>query len=189
MKKALVVDDTKNIRALLTTCLEINGFEVTSVRDGFEAIKIFETIPFDIAFIDIKLPELSGTEVLKRIRLKGINIPVVIMTAYASVKNAVECTKLGAVSYLQKPFTADRIKLVLKEIENVTVAFNMNYYLDDCKKLILSNQIDKALGMLKHALSIDPAFGEVYSLLGLLYEKQNNLLLAKKYYNIAREFE
>jgi two-component system OmpR family response regulator len=189
MKKALVVDDTKNIRALLTTCLEINGFEVTVAKDGFEALEIFKTITFDIAFIDIKLPELSGTEVLKKIRLKGINIPVVIMTAYASVKNAIECTKLGAVSYLQKPFTADKIKMVLKEIENITVTFNMNYYLDDCNKLILSNQMDKALEMLKHALSIDPTFGEIYSLLGLLYEKQNNLLLAKKFYDIAHEFE
>lgn len=188
MKKALVVDDTKNIRALLTTCLEINGYEVTVARDGFEALEIFKTITFDIAFIDIKLPELSGTKVLKRIRLKGINIPVVIMTAYASVKNAIECTKLGVVSYLQKPFTADKIKMVLKELENITV-FNMNYYLGDCKKLILKNQIDIAFEMLKHALSIDPTFGEIYSLLGLLYEKQNNLLLAKKYYNIAREFE
>ena len=53
MKKALVVDDTKNIRVLLTTCLEINGFEVKDARDGFEAIEIFKTITFDIAFIDI----------------------------------------------------------------------------------------------------------------------------------------
>ena len=189
MKKALVVDDTKNIRVLLTTCLEINGFEVTAARDGFEAIEVFKTITFDIAFIDIKLPELSGTEVLKRIRLKGINVPVVIMTAFASVKNAVECTKLGAVSYLQKPFTADRIKLVLKELENVTAVFNMDNYLDDCKKLILANQIDKAFEMLKHALSIDPASGEVYALLGLLYEKQDNLLIANKYCNISHEFK
>lgn len=189
MKKALVVDDTKNIRALLTTCLEINGFEVTAARDGFEAIKIFETTTFDIAFIDIKLPELSGTEVLKTIRSKGNNTPVVIMTAFATVKNAVECTKLGAVAYLQKPFTADRIKLILKQMENVTAIFNMHNYLEDCKELIQSNQQDKALEMLKHALSIDPAFSEVYSLLGLLYEKQGDLLLAKKYYNISREIK
>lgn len=185
MKKALVVDDTKNIRALLTTCLEINGFEVTSARDGLEAIEIFETLTFDIAFIDIKLPQLSGTEVLRRIRLKGINVPVVIMTAFASVKNAVECTKLGAVAYLQKPFTADRIKLVLREMENITATFNMSNYLSICKDLISSSQFDKAYSMLKNALSIDPKSCEVYELLGLLYQSQNNKILADKFYTIS----
>jgi two-component system, OmpR family, response regulator len=186
MKKALIVDDTKNIRALLSTCLEINGFEVTSARDGFEAIKVFDTLTFDIAFIDIKLPELSGTEVLRRIRLKGINVPVVIMTAFASVKNAVECTKLGAVAYLQKPFTADRIKLVLHEMENVTALFDINSYLSNCKDLISSNQYEKAYSMLKAALAKDPLSSEVYRLLGLLYQSQDNKILAEKFYNISR---
>lgn len=189
MKKALVVDDTKNIRKLLTTCLEINGFEVTSARDGFEAIKIFETSTFDIAFIDIKLPQLSGTEVLRRIRSNGINLPVVIMTAFASVKNAVECTKLGAVAYLQKPFTADRIKLVLREMENITATFDMKSYLSSCKILISSKQFDKAYSMLKNALSMDPKSSHVYKMLGLLYQSQNDKILADKFYNISHMLE
>ena len=119
MKKALVVDDTKNIRTLLTTCLEINDYEVTTAKSGHEAIELLNTEKFDLVFLDIKMPEISGTSVLKKMREIGIDIPVIIMTAYATVKNAIECTKLGAVAYLQKPFTAEKVKSVLDEIFSI----------------------------------------------------------------------
>ena len=105
MKKVLIVDDTKNIRMLLSKCLELEGFEVDTAADGLEAVRMLSKNDYDLAFLDIKLPEISGTEVLKRIRGIGVDVPVIIITAYATVKNAVDCTKLGSVAYLQKPFT------------------------------------------------------------------------------------
>lgn len=116
MKKVLVVDDTKNIRMLLTTCLELEGFEVLAVDNGEKAIEIFETGNIDLAFVDVKMHGISGTEVLRTIRERNINTPVIIMTAFATIKNAVECTKMGAVEYLQKPFTALKIKNILKAL-------------------------------------------------------------------------
>ncbi len=116
MKKVLVVDDTKNIRTLLSIYLKLNGFEVLMASNGHEALSIIDTEALDLIFLDIKMPELSGTEVLKRIRAKGITAPVVIMTAFATVKNAVDCTKLGAITYLQKPFTTDKVKTILDDI-------------------------------------------------------------------------
>lgn len=116
MKKVLVVDDTKNIKMLLCKCLEIEGYDVDSASDGKEALELFSRNKYDLAFLDIKLPEVRGTEVLRRIREQGIDTPVIIITAYATVKNAVECTKMGAVAYVQKPFTADKIKSVLGEV-------------------------------------------------------------------------
>ena len=62
------------------------------------------------------MPEMNGTEVLKIIRDMGVKCTVIIMTAYATVKNAVDCTRLGAVAYLQKPFSPDRVSSVLDEI-------------------------------------------------------------------------
>jgi two-component system, OmpR family, response regulator len=118
MKKVLVVDDTKNIRMILTKCLELEGYEVMTASDGKQALETFLTHNFDLAFLDIKLPEIRGTEVLKRIREQGIKTPVIIITAYATVKNAVECTNMGAVAYVQKPFSADKIRSVLKEMES-----------------------------------------------------------------------
>lgn len=115
-KKALIVDDTKNIRVLLTTCLELEGFDVLSAANGKDALEIFDRETIDLAFIDIKMPGISGTEVLRTIREKKIGTPVIIMTAFATIKNAVECTRMGAVEYLQKPFTATKIKHLLEEL-------------------------------------------------------------------------
>ena len=68
MKKVLVVDDAKNIRMLLTKCLELEGYQVKTATNGKDALALFSSERFDLAFLDIKLPELSGTEVLRRIR-------------------------------------------------------------------------------------------------------------------------
>lgn len=110
MKKVLVVDDAKNIRMLLTKCLELEGYQVKTATNGKDALALFSSERFDLAFLDIKLPELSGTEVLRRIRAQGNDTPVIVITAYPTVKNAVECTKLQSITYLQKPFTADRLR-------------------------------------------------------------------------------
>jgi two-component system OmpR family response regulator len=189
MKKALVVDDTKNIRTLLTTCLELNGYSVINANNGQEAIEIFKNEKIDLAFLDIKMPKLSGTEVLRTIRAMGIDTPVVIMTAFATVKNAVECTKLGAVSYLQKPFTADKIKSLIKEIfEGEKNKDNVSNYIETARNLILQEKTEDALKILKKALSHNPCNGEIYYLLGKVHEKSSELELSKKFFKIAAEF-
>ena len=118
MKRVLVVDDTKNIRMLLTICLELKGYKVFTAEDGKSAIDIVrkEKENIDIIFLDIRMPEMNGTGVLRIIRDMGVKCPVIIMTAYATVKNAVDCTKLGAAAYLQKPFSPDRVSSILDEI-------------------------------------------------------------------------
>lgn len=190
MKKILVVDDTKNIRTLLTTCLELNGNEVITASTGLEALDLFESEKFDLAFLDIKLPEISGTEVLRRVRTIGINVPVVIMTAYATVKNAVECTKLGAVAYLQKPFTADKVKQVLNELSSFKSdeGDEIENNLDKCKNLIDSGELDQAFNLLKKTLSLDPSSKDVYYLIGKIHELKGNYDEAKRFYNISKQF-
>jgi len=116
MKTALIVDDTKNIRILLSHCLKDSGFTVHSASNGSEALELISTIDFDIAFIDIKMPTMSGTALLEQIRKDGYEFNIVIMTAFATIKNAVTTTKLGAKAYLQKPFTANTIHKILEEI-------------------------------------------------------------------------
>lgn len=189
MKKVLVVDDTKNIRALLTTCLEINDYKVKTANSGQDAISLFKTEKFDLAFIDIKMPEISGTEVLRKIREMGIDIPVVIMTAFATVKNAVDCTKLGAVAYLQKPFTAEKIKSVLSEIfHNDHKTLDLEDYLSHIRDLIEKGSNEDAYRILKKALSIDPTCSEIYYLIGVVYEKNGDTEQAQKFYDTAKRF-
>lgn len=189
MKRVLVVDDTKNIRTMLSTCLELSGYEVLTAKNGNEALEIFKTQKIDLAFLDIKLPEISGTEVLRTIRSLGIHTPVVVMTAFATVKNAIECTKLEAVMYLQKPFTMDKIKTVLEEIQqhNKSHEFVQNY-ISLAKTLIMENKMTDAYEELKNALYIDPACGEVFYLMGAISEKRGNMEESLKFYNAAKSF-
>jgi len=186
MKKVLVVDDTKNIRNLLTTCLEINDYEVTTAKSGQEAIELLNTNNFDLAFLDIKMPEISGTSVLKKMRKMGIGIPVIIMTAFATIKNAVECTKLGAVAYLQKPFTAEKVKSVLNEIFSID---DLKELLKHSSELIKDGKNGEAYDILKKALSINPCCSEVYYLIGMVYEKNGDVKQAQKFYETAERFK
>ena len=109
MKRVLVIDDTKNIRNLLSTCLEIRGYNVITADNGVEALRIIKNkdVKINLIFLDIRMPGISGTELLKNIKEERENCPVIIMTAFATVKNAIECTKLGALVYLQKPVSID----------------------------------------------------------------------------------
>ena len=191
MKKALVVDDTKNIRTLLKIYLELNNFEVLMATNGHEALSLIDTEPVDLIFLDIKMPEISGTEVLKRIRAKGITTPVVIMTAFATVKNAVDCTKLGAFTYLQKPFTTDKVKTILDEMitEEDTYAKNTKYQIITIKQLIAENNLEKALDTLKLVLSIDPNTPEIYELISIVYSRQGELKKAGIFHNMAEQWK
>lgn len=188
MKKALIVDDTKNIRMLLTTCLEVIGYEVITATNGKEALELFQNNSFDLALIDIKMSKISGTEVLRKIRSIGITTPVIIMTAFATVKNAVECTKLGAVAYLKKPFTAQKIKTVLSEMECYKPDSTSDL-LFKAKEMINENNIIEAENILKKALSIDPTSPECYKLLGKLFELKGDIEQSKKFYNASKCFQ
>lgn len=190
MRKALVVDDTKNIRTLLTTCLEINDYEVITAQNGQEAIELLKSEKFDLVFLDIKMPEISGTSVLKKMSEMGINIPVVIMTAFATVKNAVECTKLGAVAYLQKPFTAEKVKSVLSEIFNYDDSIKvLDDFLNHSRALIEEGKNGEAYDILKKALSINPSCSDIYYLIGTIHEKHGDIKQAEKFYETAKRFE
>jgi two-component system, OmpR family, response regulator len=189
LKKILVVDDTKNIRNLLTTCLELRKYEVCAAKNGIEAIELITNEKFDLAFLDVKMPELSGTEVLKKIRDLGYTYPVVMMTAYATVKNAVECTRLGAVAYLQKPFTVDKVNEVVDGIYNRDLEkSSFDNMLNRAKELIESGKNTDAYNLLKKCLSIYPDNKDVYYYMGKVYENRNEHEEAQKFYQASTLF-
>ena len=199
LKKVLVVDDTKNIRMLLTTCLELKGYKVLTAENGNSAIDIvnIEKNSIDIIFLDIRMPEMNGTEVLKIIRGIGVNCPVIIMTAYATVKNAIDCTKLGAVAYLQKPFSPDRVSSVLEEVLISYVPYRENpndleqhviNIILNSKTLLNDGKFEKAHNALLEALSINPYNKEVYYLISITNEKMKKFEKAKLFNDIYKLF-
>ena len=194
MKRVLVIDDTKNIRNLLSTCLEIRGYSAITADNGVEALKIIrdKDIDIDLIFLDIRMPGISGTEILKIIKDERVDCPVIIMTAFATVKNAIECTKLGALIYLQKPFSTDRINTVLDEIEEKiekSDEYKQDYDILKEAEMLLSNKENaiEAHNLLKKAIGIDPYNKEVYLLLSKVNEILGNkeeAIRFKKIYSI-----
>ena len=184
MKNILIVDDAKSIRMLLAKCLELNGFSVAMAEDGKTALEMLLQGQFDLAFLDIKLPVVSGTEVLRRIRERGLQIPVVIITAFGNVKNAVECTRLGAVAYIQKPFTVNRINAVLDELKITSDDTTGQQYLREVQGLMKKDKFEDVLRMLKNVLPDNPLDAEVYHMLAETSRKLHRPEDAAKYQKI-----
>jgi NtrC-family two-component system response regulator AlgB len=114
--RVLVVDDDKNIRATLTMCLEGIGCGVTAAGTSAAALAAVERTPFDLAFLDLRLGAENGMELLPRLLAARPGLPIVVITAYATIDTAVEAIKLGAVDYLPKPFTPAQIRHVVEQV-------------------------------------------------------------------------
>jgi DNA-binding NtrC family response regulator len=113
--KLLIVDDEVRFLETLSQRLVMRDFDVTPVSSGDEAVKVARENAFDIALVDLKMPGLTGEEVLKILKSEHPLIEVVILTGHGSVESAVECVKEGTYQYLQKPCETDELMQVLLE--------------------------------------------------------------------------
>ncbi len=114
MPNVLVIDDDPNILAVIQTRLEANGYAVETREDPLKALESLREKEFDVIVTDIRMPQIDGVELLRRAHRVRWNIPVILLTAYGTIPNAVEAMKQGAFQYLTKPFQG---KQLLKEIE------------------------------------------------------------------------
>ena len=102
--RVLIADDEESIRIVLRETLEEEGCEVTDVDNGSDALDALTAEDFQLAFLDIRMPGLTGLELLDRVRAAQIQTAIVIMTAQNTFDNAVEAMRHGALEYLVKPF-------------------------------------------------------------------------------------
>jgi two-component system, NtrC family, response regulator PilR len=117
--RILVVDDERSMRELLAIVLRREGYEVLLAGDGQTAVSTLEREPVDLLISDIKMPDLSGVEVLRAAKRIDQDILGIMITAFASTDSAVEAMRLGACDYLTKPFDVDLLKMKVREkIEN-----------------------------------------------------------------------
>jgi NtrC-family two-component system response regulator AlgB len=119
MNSVLIVDDDKNILITLKVHLEDLGWDVVTAANGREALLAFERHQPQVVLLDLKLPDTSGLEVLKKIKATGVKSYVVIITAYATIDTAVSAVKLGAFDYLPKPFTPSQVEHLLGMVQKV----------------------------------------------------------------------
>src|SRR5512138_1486750 len=116
LNRILVADDEESMRWILSKALKKKGFTVDLARDGEEAMLLLRANSYDLAILDIKMPGMTGLELLDRVRELKSDLLVVIMTAEASMKNAVEAMKRGAYDYITKPFDLDIIDAIIEKV-------------------------------------------------------------------------
>ncbi|HID93922.1 MAG TPA: sigma-54-dependent Fis family transcriptional regulator, partial [bacterium (Candidatus Stahlbacteria)] len=114
-ERILVVDDEPIVCKSCLKILNDLGYEVETVQSGQEALERVEKEPFDIVIVDLKMPGISGMEVLKTIRETYPDIIVIMITGYSTVETAVEAMKLGAFDYIPKPFTPDELSIRIEK--------------------------------------------------------------------------
>lgn len=115
MSKILVVDDQKTVCYSLQRFLQSEGYIVHTATSGEEALSVLDDVKPDLVIMDVRMPEMDGIEVLRRIKETHPHIQVIIMTAYSTTEKAIEAIKLGAYDYLTKPFDNDELLIRVKE--------------------------------------------------------------------------
>jgi DNA-binding NtrC family response regulator len=109
----LVADDDPVARDLLVEVLTAEGYRVQAAAGGEECVRLAAAAPFDLALVDLRMPGLDGLEVLHRLTALQPPVPVLILTAFATIETAIETIRAGAWDYLSKPFRIEEIKLVV----------------------------------------------------------------------------
>jgi len=151
MEKILIIDDEKSILDLLKVVFKKEGWEVKASLSAAKAIELIEKEDFDLLISDIKMPQMSGMEILKRVKKMQPDIPVVMITAYGSIKQAVEALKAGAIDYVVKPFEIDELKIIVShgleqrklKLENMLLKKELK------KKYTFENMLGKSKKMIE----------------------------------------
>ncbi len=114
VEKILVVDDEKSMREFLSIVLKKEGYSVTTAEDGEAAGRLIRKEMFDLVLTDVKMPKVSGLQVLKTVKETSPDTIVLMITAFASTETAIEAMKEGAYDYLTKPFQIEEVKLIIR---------------------------------------------------------------------------
>ena len=125
----LIVDDQELVRGVCRQVVESLGYQTFLAESASGAIRLMEQHPVDIVVADLKMPGMSGMELLERIKASSPRVEVIIMTGYASVLSAVQAMKLGAFDYIVKPFSAEEMKLLIQRLVETLDLKDENRYL------------------------------------------------------------
>jgi DNA-binding response OmpR family regulator len=117
--RVLIIDDEKILRETLTRVLNKAGCDTKAAPDGPKALELIDNQMFDLVYLDIHMPKMDGLQILKEIRNRDSDLPVILLTGYATLQSAVEALRLGATDYLLKPFDPEvvvaRTRVVIDE--------------------------------------------------------------------------
>lgn len=191
--RILVVDDEKNIRLTVTQCLQPQGYTVKTAINGQEALANLEQYDPQLMLLDLQMPGMNGLEVLEKAKELLPDLHVIMVSAHASVDNAVDAMKLGAVDFMQKPFTPKEIRELVARVlgrENVSdLPTDYDSLMSAAKNRISKRQFEEAITLVKQAIGTNPNNAEAFNLLGELLETIGDKLQAIKNYRVATDLD
>jgi len=167
-KKILVVDDEENLRHMLQVMLKKQGYLVDSAADGADALERLRCGSYSFILCDIRMPAMDGRTFLKRCAELGVQGTIIMMSAYGSVDDAIQCMKLGAYDYISKPFNAEEISLVLKKAEE------RERLKDENRRL---REEASASGSFGNIISRSERMGEIFKLIRKLSDYKTTVLI------------
>jgi DNA-binding NtrC family response regulator len=164
----MIVDDEKIVRESLYHWFTKIGHTVEKASSGFEALEQLERNPFDVLFVDIRMPEMNGIELLEKVKIEYPETVVIIITAYGSIESAVKAMQLGASDYLLKPFKPDYLSLVMEKVaQQVKLSSEYNY---------LKRRLDK-ITRFDDIIGQSPAMKKIFDLIPEVAKSDSSILL------------
>jgi DNA-binding NtrC family response regulator len=164
----LVVDDDAVARDLLSEVLTREGYRVRTAPGGAECLALATAEPFDLALVDLRMPDVDGLEVLRRLASIQPGVPVVILTAFGSVDTAIEAIRAGAYDYLSKPFRMEEIKLVVRRaLEAQRLLRENRQYRQELREL---HRVENLVGQ-------SPSMVEIYKLIARVAALDTTVLI------------
>lgn len=166
--KILIVDDELSMREFLSILLIKEGYEVETASDGSKALEKIESNNYNLVITDVRMPNIDGLEVLKYVKENSPETAVIMITAFASMKQAIEAIKLGAFHYITKPFKVDEIRNVIK---NAVVRRELEE-----ENIRLRREL-KVLFSLDNLIGGSPQMLEIYDLIKRIAPTRTNVLI------------
>jgi DNA-binding NtrC family response regulator len=153
--KLLIVDDEVKFLNSISKRLALKDFDVMTASDGKTAVNVAKKDKFDVALVDLKMPDMDGREVLKILKKRHKFLQILILTGHASIDSAVECTKLGAFNYLEKPFEFDKLVEALKEAFEARLRKKFENDKKRSEEINMLSMGSSPLGILRSLIRID----------------------------------
>lgn len=151
----LLVDDEEKFLKSVAARLELKNFNVTTAANGEEAVEVAENNFFDVAILDLQMPGMDGTRLLDILKKKHKYLEIIILTGHPNVQSAVECTKLGAFNYLEKPFDFDKVVEAVKDAYQTRLQKKFEHSLKRMEEIQKISMRESPFGLLKALARLD----------------------------------
>jgi DNA-binding response OmpR family regulator len=197
----LIADDDANIRMTFRVALETEGCIVALARNAQEALRMASERTFQLLILDLRLGGDNGLKLLADLRQQGVAAPVLLITAYGTVEDAVAAMKLGAIDFLTKPLDPARLRAAVGEIldrapaggpeADVRQPWDGSYQasLLEAKRALNARDFGEARKHLTRAVEINPESAVAHHFFGVLLEVNGNADDARRYYRRAHELD